>query len=129
MAGRNAALAATNGSERKEELNPVAGTVMHHIGDLWLARTGLTADEARHAFCEGEHDRNRIQVSTVPAWTGEPWLKDRKNICVRIVVDKERDVVVGGEVWGDTGVPRRIDILGIVQEEWACAVTCAQPQA
>ncbi|MCP4502857.1 MAG: FAD-dependent oxidoreductase [Deltaproteobacteria bacterium] len=120
VAGRNAALAANRSEQAKEGLNPVAGTIMHKVNGMWIARTGLSADDARKAFCEGEHDRARIQVNTVHAWAGEAWLEKCENICVRIVVDKERDVVVGGEVWGRRGVPRRIDILAAaVLDGWA----------
>lgn len=122
IAGRNSAVDAKRGPKAaKERLQPVAGTTMHEVGGVWFARTGLSEAAAREAFTDGESEiaLERIHVSTVHSWTGEAWLGG-KEICVRIVVDRERDVVVGGEAWGRDGVARRIDILAAaVLGEWS----------
>lgn len=115
IAGRSAAMA-PNGA--MESLSPVAGTAMLQAGGLYFGKTGLNDAEARSFF-----GGDRIQVVTIHGWTCEAWLgKDdgSREITVRMVVDRERNVVVGGEVWGPYGVPRRLDILAAaVLEKWA----------
>ncbi|MFZ9889054.1 MAG: rhodanese-like domain-containing protein, partial [Myxococcota bacterium] len=88
------------------------------VGAFRFARTGLSDGEARSAF-----GAERVLVNTVHTWSSETWLGEpgeHRDLTVRIVVDRERDRVVGGEVWGHEGVPRRIDILAAaVVEGWS----------
>ena len=100
IAGHNAA--ADSGTET---LSPLAGTALYHVGDMRFGRTGLSESEAR-SFCGAE----RIFVVTIHGYAGEPWIGGNA-LCVRLVVDRQKGVVVGGEVWGKDGVPRRIDLL------------------
>lgn len=115
IAGRSAAVAPDGPFE---SLSPVAGTSMLQIGDHMFGRTGLSDGEARSFF-----GGDRIQVVTIHGWTCEAWLgcdDGSREITVRMVVDKERNVVVGGEVWGPFGAPRRLDILAAaVLEGWS----------
>lgn len=118
VAGRSAALARQGG--KLESLSPVAGTEVMEIGNVRFARTGLSDGEARSAY-----GGDRVLVTTVHTWSSEAWIgepDEQRNITVRLVVDKERDRIVGGEVWGADGVPRRIDILAAaVVEGWSPA--------
>lgn len=104
IAGHNAVV---DGS--KETLSPLAGTALYVVGDARFARTGLSESEARSYLGD-----DRVFVVTIHGYAGEPWVGGDA-ICVRLVVDRKKSVVVGGEVWGKEGVPRRIDLL-------ACAV-------
>ena len=112
IAGRSAAVG-RNGA--KESLSPVAATTLHEAGQSWFARTGLSLGQARSAL-----GNDRILLATVHGWSAEAWLSGCP-VCVRLVVDKEMNRVVGGEVWGETSdVARRIDILAAaVLEKWA----------
>lgn len=121
IAGRNAA---ARDGERLERMSAVAGTTLVKIGDVHFARTGLTDQEAT-AFFGAE----RLQTMTVQGYTAEPWAGGDP-ICVRMIVaraagegprgDPQRAVVVGGEAWGRTAVPRRIDLLAAaVLEGWS----------
>jgi rhodanese-related sulfurtransferase len=116
IAGRNAA---AREGERTESLSAVAGTALVKVGDKYFARTGLTDQEAKQFFGD-----DRVATMTVQGFTAEPWL-DADALCVRVIVakngpDPARAVVVGGEAFGKTGVPRRIDVLAsAVLEGWS----------
>lgn len=115
IAGRSAGVGRDG---NKETMHPVAGTELLEIGGHRFGRTGLSDAEARSHF-----GGDRVQLTTVHSWSTEAWLpgdeKDR-HMCVRLVVDREKDVVVGGEAWGTQGVPRRIDLIAAaVLEGWS----------
>ena len=114
IAGRSAAVGRDG---KKESLSPVAATTLHEVGDSWFGRTGLSHAQARSAL-----GGDRVILATVHGWSAEAWLSGCP-ICVRLVVDKVKNRVVGGEVWGQTtDVVRRVDILAAaVIEGWAPA--------
>jgi NADPH-dependent 2,4-dienoyl-CoA reductase/sulfur reductase-like enzyme/rhodanese-related sulfurtransferase len=117
IAGRSAAV---EEGEFKEAMHPVAGTEILEVGEHRFGRTGLSDAEARSHLGD-----ERVQVSTVHSWSSEAWLKGDeadRHMCVRLIVDREADQVVGGEAWGTQGVPRRIDLLAAaVLEKWSPA--------
>jgi pyruvate/2-oxoglutarate dehydrogenase complex dihydrolipoamide dehydrogenase (E3) component/rhodanese-related sulfurtransferase len=109
IAGHNAA-----GTTKAEALSPLSGTALYVVGEQRFARTGLSEADARR-LCGDE----RIVVITVFGYAAEPWVGGDA-MCVRLVVDRKDAVVVGGEVWGREGVPRRIDLLAqAVADGWA----------
>jgi NADPH-dependent 2,4-dienoyl-CoA reductase/sulfur reductase-like enzyme/rhodanese-related sulfurtransferase len=108
IAGRNAAVGDSGGA--KETLPPLAGSALYLVGDQRFARTGLSETEARTALGD-----DRVVVITIHGYAGEPWVGGDA-ICVRLVVDRQKNAVVGGELWGREGVPRRIDLLGAAVE-------------
>ncbi len=113
IAGRNAAL--VDGAPR-ELLPPLAGGALYRVGESRFARTGLSETEAR-AFLGDDG----VVVVTIHGYAGEPWIGGDP-LCVRLVVDKKRDAVVGGEIWGREGVPRRVDVLtAAVEAGWSPA--------
>lgn len=109
IAGHNAA-----GTTKAEALSPLSGTALYVVGEQRFARTGLSEADARRTIGD-----DRIVVITVFGYAGEPWVGGDA-MCVRLVVDRKDAVVVGGEVWGREGVPRRIDLLAqAVADGWA----------
>ncbi len=109
IAGHNAVVA-----NSKETLSPLAGTALYVVGDTRFARTGLSESEARSFLGD-----DRVFVVTIHGYAAEPWVGGDA-ICVRLVVDRKKSVVVGGEVWGKEGVPRRIDLLAAaVADGWS----------
>lgn len=116
IAGRNAALfarraAAPDGtSAAQETMPPLAGSALYLVGEQRFARTGLSETEARTVLGD-----ERVVVITIHGYAGEPWVGGDA-ICVRLVVDRQKNAVVGGELWGREGVPRRIDLLGAAVE-------------
>ena len=108
IAGHNAA-----GAGKPEALSPLAGTALYVVGEQRFARTGLSEADARSLLGD-----ERIFVISVFGYAGEPWVGGDP-LCVRLVVDRKDAVVVGGEVWGREGVPRRIDLLAqAVADGW-----------
>ncbi len=108
IAGHNAVV-----DNSKETLSPLAGTALYSVGDVRFGRTGLSESEARSFLGD-----DRVFVVTIHGYAGEPWVGGDA-ICVRLVVDRQKSVVVGGEVWGKEGVPRRIDLLAAaVADAW-----------
>ncbi len=110
IAGHNAAAP----TSKPETLSPLAGTAMYLIGEQRFARTGLSEADARSFFGD-----ERVFVITVYGYSSEPWIGGDA-MCVRLVVDRKDAVVVGGEVLGREGVPRRIDALAqAVGDGWS----------
>jgi pyruvate/2-oxoglutarate dehydrogenase complex dihydrolipoamide dehydrogenase (E3) component/rhodanese-related sulfurtransferase len=108
IAGHNAVV-----DNSKETLSPLAGTAFYVVGNTHFGRTGLSESEARSFLGD-----DRVFVVTIHGYAGEPWVGGDA-ICVRLVVDRQKSVVVGGEGWGKEGVPRRIDLLAAaVADAW-----------
>jgi NADPH-dependent 2,4-dienoyl-CoA reductase/sulfur reductase-like enzyme/rhodanese-related sulfurtransferase len=109
IAGHNAA-----GTAKPEALSPLSGTALYVVGEQRFARTGLSEADARRLLGD-----DRVFVVSVFGYAGEPWVGGDP-MCVRLVVDRRETVVVGGEVWGREGVPRRIDLLAqAVADGWS----------
>jgi len=110
IAGHNAAV----GEEfALEVFKPVTGTQMLQVKDFWFSRTGLTLAEARKHCGE-----NNVFTSTVHSRVSETWVEG-EDITVSLIVDRDSKTIVGGEVWGRTGVSRRIDMISIaIMEKW-----------
>jgi len=57
--------------------------------------------------------------TTVFGSAAESWVYEQE-MCVKLIVDKANNRVVGGEVFGRQGVERRIDLLSVaVLESWS----------
>ncbi len=109
IAGHNAAA-----TTAPEALSPLSGTAMYVLGEHRFARTGLSETDARSVIGD-----DRVFVVTVYGYAGEPWVGGDA-MCVRLVVDRQAATVVGGEVWGREGVPRRIDLMAqAVADGWS----------
>lgn len=111
IAGINAA---TTNLNRTERLKPFCGTLIVEIGETSFARTGLSEFEARLALSD-----DNVFVTTVFG-SAEDSFFYQQEMCVRLLVDKAKNRVVGGEVYGQKGVLRTIDLLAVaVSEGWA----------
>src|SRR5207253_4388023 len=110
IAGRNAATGDGAHASRTETLAPLAGSALYVVGDDRFARTGLSETEARAQLGD-----ERVFVITIHGYSGEPWVGGDA-LCVRLVVDRRDNRVVGGELWGREGVPRRVDVLSAAIE-------------
>lgn len=111
IAGYNAAISDTKNYDR---LKPFCGTIVTEVGDTLFARTGLLEHEARLAFGD-----DNIFATTVFGSAAES-LVYQQEMCVKLLVAKAQNRVIGGEIFGKNGVLRRIDLLGAaVLEGWA----------
>ncbi len=111
IAGHNAALIA---EANPETFKPVTNTQMLHVNNFWFARTGLTLSESRKHFGE-----SAVFTSTVHSQASEVWVEG-SFITVSLIVDRLSQVIIGGEVWGKSGVSRRIDMISVAtMEKWS----------
>ena len=102
IAGLNAAL------DRQSDwdvLKPFCGTLITQIGDTLFARTGLQEHKARELLGD-----NQVFTTTVFGCEAESY---EHEICVKLLVDKANNRIIGGEVFGRQGVERRIDLLSV----------------
>lgn len=83
-------------SENKQVLNLSCRTEFLEVKNKFFARTGLTELEAFKLF-----QRDNVVITTVY----------QNEMCLRIVVDKTKERIIGAEVFGDRGVKRRVDLL------------------
>ncbi|HEY4221790.1 MAG TPA: FAD-dependent oxidoreductase [Myxococcota bacterium] len=116
IATRTSQVAGKNAADAKNPalLPPLAGSALYRVSDRRFGRTGLSETEARALLTD-----ERIVVITIHGYAGEPWVGGDE-LCVRLVVDRKAESVVGGEVWGKEGVPRRLDLLSIaVEQAWS----------
>lgn len=110
IAGFNAAI---DDFSRYDRLKPSCGTIITEVGDTLFARTGLQEHEARLAFGD-----DNVFVTTVFGSAAESLVYEHE-MCVKLLVAKVSNRVVGGEVFGKNGVLRRIDLIGVaVLEGW-----------
>ncbi len=111
IAGHNAALFH---DQEKETLKPFCGSLITQIGDTFFARTGLSEQEARGLLGAGN-----IIATTVFGSAADTFIYQQE-MCVRLLVDKNTQRIVGGEVFGKNGVERPIDLLSVaISEAWA----------
>ncbi|MDA0712560.1 MAG: FAD-dependent oxidoreductase [bacterium] len=111
IAGHNAAVGET---AKQEILKPISGTQTLRVNKSWFCRTGLTLAEARNFFGE-----TKVFTSTVHSHVSETWFEG-EDIAVSLIVDRNSESIVGGEVFGKRGVSRRIDMLSVaVAEKWS----------
>jgi NADPH-dependent 2,4-dienoyl-CoA reductase/sulfur reductase-like enzyme len=97
VAGENAAGgAATFGG--------IVGTTVVRVFDLAVAATGLTAEKARaHGYTVGE--------TLIRAGDISHYFPGASRIHVKLVVDEDSGRLLGGQIVGQRGVAKRIDVL------------------
>lgn len=111
IAGFNAAI--TDATHR-DRLKSFCGTLVTEIGDTSFARTGLSEHEARLLLGD-----DNILATTVYGSAADSFVYQQE-MCVRLLVDRVKNRVVGGEVFAKVGVERPIDLLSVaVSEGWA----------
>ncbi len=104
VAGYNAAAADSGNSDR---FQPVPGTQLFRIGDVWYGRTGLTQSEARKLYGDDKLLGVTVHGRSMEVWSGSD------DLAVHLLVDRTSQAIVGGEVWGKNGVARRLDLLAM----------------
>jgi NADPH-dependent 2,4-dienoyl-CoA reductase/sulfur reductase-like enzyme/rhodanese-related sulfurtransferase len=111
IAGYNAAI---DKHETLDRLKPFCGTLISEVGDTCFARTGLQEHQARLLLGDEQVFSTTVFGSAAEAWVYE------QEMCVKLLVDKSHNKIIGGEVFGRQGVERRIDLLAVaVLEGWS----------
>lgn len=111
LAGHNAAV---DNESKMERLGSFCGTLITKINDRFFARTGLNESEARTVLGDENVIITTVFDSIDEARHNEP------RMCIKLIVDRSKERIVGGEVFGFSGVKRRIDLLtAAVLESWS----------
>ncbi len=82
----------------------VAGTAMSKVCDTELARTGLIESEARDAGFQ-------FVTSMTESTTRAGYFPETKEIRTKLVVDQRSGRLLGGQIVGEEGAAKRIDVL------------------
>jgi NADPH-dependent 2,4-dienoyl-CoA reductase/sulfur reductase-like enzyme len=103
-ANKQGRVAGENAAGGEASFDGVVGTMVVRGFDLALARTGLTEAEARAA---GYAARGTM----IKAMDRPGYFPGAAPIHVKLVADEETDRLLGGQIAGEHGVAKRIDVL------------------
>jgi len=103
-ANKQGRVAGQNAAGGDETFAGVVGTMVVRCFDLIVATTGLTANAARQAGYEARETMIRASDIT-------PYMPGSAPIHVKLVADAETDRLLGGQIVGQKGVAKRIDVL------------------
>lgn len=104
-AEKTAVVAGTSAVGGQTRLAPVVGTIVVRAGDLVLARTGLTGEEAE-AYAGAD-----VGVATVHGSSVERFLSASQTLSLELLYHRGNGRILGAEAWGRAGVDKRIDVL------------------
>lgn len=103
-ANRQGRLAGGNACGRADEFAGVLGTAVAKIFDLTCAITGVTEQEAAREGLDA-------MSTTVETLDHAVYYPNPRKITIKLVYDRKRAVLLGGQIVGYEGVAHRIDIL------------------
>lgn len=110
IAGHNAAIF---DDSKMDSVRSFCGSLITKVGSISFARTGLNEFEAHQLLGD-----DNVFVTTVFG-SESATAKYAQDMCVRLLVDSKNKRIIGGEVFGEQGVERRIDLLSVaVAEGW-----------
>lgn len=104
IAGHNAAVSEGG---FQDVFQPVAGTSIVQVAGLWFARTGLSKSEARRLYGD-----EQVLSVTAQGRSSELWCGGQEMV-IKLLLHKENHTILGGEIWGEQGVERRIDMIAL----------------
>jgi NADPH-dependent 2,4-dienoyl-CoA reductase/sulfur reductase-like enzyme len=82
----------------------VAGTAVVKVFDLEVARTGLTAREARSKGME-------VEVSSIKASDHAGYYPGATELHIQLVMERQSRRLLGGQLIGANGAAKRVDVL------------------
>ena len=103
-ANKQGRVAGENAAGGQATFGGVVGTMVVRCFDLAVARTGLTAQEARAAG-------RTVRETMIRAKDITHYFPGAADIHVKLVVEAESDRLLGGQIVGRKGVAKRIDVL------------------
>ncbi|AGB41245.1 NAD(FAD)-dependent dehydrogenase [Halobacteroides halobius DSM 5150] len=103
-ANKQGRVAGNSLAEVEDSFDGILGTAITKICNLAVARTGLTAREAKK---EGY----QIVTSTIKAGNHAGYYPGYKKINIKLIVDEITGKILGAQIIGETGVDKRIDVL------------------
>jgi NADPH-dependent 2,4-dienoyl-CoA reductase/sulfur reductase-like enzyme len=103
-ANKQGRVAGENAAGGEATFDGIVGTMVVRCFDLVVATTGLTATQARAVGCA-------TRETMIRARDISHYMPGAADIHVKLVVDDETDQLLGGQIVGQKGVAKRIDIL------------------
>ena len=103
-ANKQGRVAGENAAGGNAVFGGIVGTIVVRCFDLAVAATGLTADCARGLGFE-------VQATTIQAKDISHYFPGAEDIHVRLVVDADSGMLLGGQIAGKRGVAKRVDVL------------------
>jgi len=103
-ANKQGRVAGTNAADGEAAFGGVMGTMVAKAFDLAVARTGLTAVQARVLGYD-------VRETMVKAQDASHYMPGVSPIHVKLVVDSATDRLLGGQIVGRRGVAKRVDVL------------------
>lgn len=103
-ANKQGRVAGSNAAGMACTFEGVAGTAVVKVFDLEVARTGLTAREARSKGME-------VEVSAVKADDHARYYPDPTPLHIQLVVERQSRRLLGGQMIGAKGAAKRVDVL------------------
>jgi NADPH-dependent 2,4-dienoyl-CoA reductase/sulfur reductase-like enzyme len=103
-ANKQGRVAGTNGAGGEATFGGVVGTMVVRAFDLAVARTGITATQAQALGYT-------VRAPMIKAMDSSHYFPGVAPIHVKLVADAETDRLLGGQIVGQRGVAKRIDVL------------------
>jgi len=103
-ANKQGRVAGENAAGGEETFDGIVGTMVARCFDLFVATTGLTAAAARQAGHE-------VRETMIRASDITHYMPGSAPIHVKLVADAATDRLLGGQIVGQKGVAKRIDVL------------------
>jgi NADPH-dependent 2,4-dienoyl-CoA reductase/sulfur reductase-like enzyme len=103
-ANKQGRIAGENAAGGRATFGGVVGTMVVRCFDLAVAATGLTADRAR---AEGYE----VQETLIKANDITHYFPGVADIHVKLIVDEDSNRLLGGQIVGQKGVAKRVDVL------------------
>jgi len=100
IADRTAQVAGTCAAGGNASLRPALGTAIVRAGAITVARTGLGRDEPED-----------IEVARVHALSHDAFVPGVAHVAVELAFDRSDGTILGADVWGASGVDKRIDVI------------------
>jgi NADPH-dependent 2,4-dienoyl-CoA reductase/sulfur reductase-like enzyme len=103
-ANKQGRVAGENAGGGQVTFQGVVGTMVVRCFDLAVATTGLTANEARERGYE-------VQETMIKAKDITHYFPGAADIHIKLVVDRTSGRLLGGQIAGEKGVAKRVDVL------------------
>ncbi|MBW3469714.1 CoA-disulfide reductase [Arthrospiribacter ruber] len=104
IANKHGLVAGSNMAGEEMEFRGVLGTAITKFQDLEIARTGLSEREAKEADIPYE-------TATIKSSNFAGYYPDSGDIKVKLIIDKKSRHIIGGQIIGNKGSGKRIDVI------------------
>lgn len=106
VANKTGVVAGKNILGQKAAFPGIVGTAVCKICSYEVARTGLLEKEAKSLGID-------YITATIQSKTRAHYYPDAKDICVKLIAEKNTGKLLGGQIIGEEGAAKRIDVLAV----------------